>query len=89
LLIIPARRNQAKEQLRQQIGGLREKLGANLSAQFEKELARSLGRLAEAIAPYTRFVRAERARLEEAQGQLMAIREHLAAIKSQIETMQR
>ncbi len=89
LLIIPARRNQAKGQLRQQIGGLREKLGANLSAQFEKELVRSLGRLAEAVAPYTRFVRAERARLEEAQGQLMAIREHLAAIKSQIETMQR
>jgi chromosome segregation ATPase len=89
LLIIPARRNQAKEQLRQQIGGLRQKLSANLSTQFEKELARSLSRLAEAIAPYTRFVRAERARLEEAQNKLAAIKEQLTAIKSQIETMQK
>ncbi|MBN1890842.1 MAG: dynamin family protein [Thermoflexales bacterium] len=87
LLVIPARRTQAKQQLSRQISGLREKLTGNLTAQFEHELARGLSRLAEAVAPYTRFVRAERSRLDEAQARLSAIRERLTTLKAEIETM--
>ncbi len=87
LLVIPARRNQAKEQLRQQINALRQKLTANLTTQFEKELARSLSRLAEAVAPYTRFIRAERSRLEESHGKLAAIKGQVEAIRAQVEGM--
>lgn len=87
LLVIPARRNQAKEKLRQQIGDLRARLSGNLTTQFEKELARSLSRLAEAVAPYTRFIRAERARLDEAQDKLAALKAQLLALKAQVEEM--
>lgn len=84
LLIIPARRQQAKGQLREQIGQLRQKLTGSLTAQFEKELAHGLGRLADAVAPYTRFIRAERAKLDDAQGQLDAIKQQLASVKAHL-----
>ena len=54
---------------------------ATLREQFEGELGRSLGRIREAIAPYTRFVRAERDKalrlheeLTETAGQLRQLR---------------
>jgi chromosome segregation ATPase len=87
LLVIPARRSQAKGQLSRQISQLREKLAGNLTTQFEHELGRSLSRLAEAVAPYTRFVRAERSRLDEAQAKLATIREQLAKLKARVEAM--
>ncbi|MGH2593227.1 MAG: dynamin family protein [Anaerolineae bacterium] len=87
LLVIPSRRKEAKQQLHEKIGRLRQTLTSSLTAQFEKELGRSLNRLTEAIAPYTRFVRAERARLDEAQNNLTAAKVQVNALKAQIEAM--
>jgi len=87
LLVIPSRRKEAKQQLHEKIGRLRQTLTSSLTAQFEKELGRSLNRLTEAIAPYTRFVRAERARLDAAQNKLTATQDRLTALKAQIEAM--
>jgi hypothetical protein len=39
---------------------------SSLRQQFDKETNASVGRIREAVAPYTRFVRAERTRLTEA-----------------------
>ena len=44
-----------------------------LREQFANELDRSLARISEAVAPYTRFVRAEAERMEEIRGELLAI----------------
>jgi len=61
--VIPARRRRAKRELRAKISALRGSLSGALRTQFESELGRSAHRIREAVAPYTRFVRAEGDRL--------------------------
>jgi small GTP-binding protein len=85
LFVIPARRREAKKELRDKISAMREQLMGALTGQFERELERSLHRIQEAIAPYTRFIRAERDRLTETQDELTQIQQGLARLKARIE----
>ena len=85
LLVLPARRAGAKAELRTKVEAMRTKLLSALVVQFEQERSRSLQRLQEAIAPYTRFVRAERERLDDAEADLARIRDGLGRIRAQIE----
>jgi small GTP-binding protein len=87
LFVIPARRREAKKELRDKISAMREQLMSALTGQFERELERSLHRIDEAVAPYTRFIRAERDRLTEAREELTRIQEGLARLKAQIESL--
>ncbi len=64
LYVLPYRRQKVKAQLRARIGDLRQRLDAAITHQFESELTASVQRIREAIAPYTRFVRVEREKLE-------------------------
>lgn len=85
LFVIPARRRKAKAEMAAKVSALREKLIQSLNGQFEQELSRSLQRINEAIAPYTRFVRAERGRLQETQAGLQALKNELERLKVQVE----
>jgi hypothetical protein len=85
LFVIPARRRQAKAEMREKITALRERLIHSLQTQFEHEIERSLQNIQEAIAPYTRFVRAEREKLTEAQTRLDDIRRSFERIRARIE----
>jgi hypothetical protein len=85
LFVIPARRREAKKEFRDKISAMREQLMSTLTGQFDREMERSLHRIDEAIAPYTRFIRAERDRLSETRDELTRIREGLARLKAQIE----
>jgi hypothetical protein len=85
LFVIPARRGEAKKELREKIDAMRQQLMDTLTGQFERELERSLQRIGEAIAPYTRFIRAERDRLTETRDELNRIQDGLNRIKAQIE----
>jgi small GTP-binding protein len=87
LFVIPARRRESKKELRGKISDMREQLMSSLTGQFERELERSLNRINEAIAPYTRFIRAERDRLTETCDELTRIRQGLARLKAQIESL--
>ncbi|UCC89918.1 MAG: dynamin family protein [Anaerolineales bacterium] len=87
LFVIPARRREAKKELREKIGTMRQRLMNALTGQFERELERSLQRINEAIAPYTRFIRAERDRLAETRSELNRIQEGLARLKAEIEAL--
>jgi hypothetical protein len=55
-----------------------------MTTQFEREMERSLHRLEEAIAPYTRFVRAERDKLEQMEGKLKDTLEALKVLRVQV-----
>jgi len=57
---------------------------AAMTTQFEQEMERSLHRLGEAIAPYTRFVRAERGKLERVEGKLKDTLEALKVLRARI-----
>jgi len=87
LLVIPARRRAARSQLQAKVAELRTRLMTTLDQQFERELERSVHRIEEAIAPYTRLVRSERDRLESARRELGEIRDGFERIKGQLDTV--
>jgi hypothetical protein len=84
LLILPAKRAATKSELRGKVEHMRARLIESLTGQFDHELQKSLGRIGEAISPYTRFVRSERERLSEVRGDLRRIRAGLEAIKARL-----
>ena len=87
LFIIPSRRQAAKRELRAKIAALREQLMAALTGQFDRELERGLRRIDEAIAPYTRFVRAEGRRLGDAAAELDRCIAQLDALTRRVEAL--
>jgi small GTP-binding protein len=87
LLILPNRRQKAKAELKVKIEVLRGQLMTALSGQFEREIARSLQRIDDAVAPYTRFVRAERDHLTHTQIEVQTIADGLGRIKAQVEAL--
>lgn len=84
-IIIPARRRQAKAEMREKIAAMREQLLHALRSQFEREIERSLQKINEAIAPYTRFVRAEQGKLQEAQAALSGVKNGLEDLKVKVD----
>ena len=87
LFIIPAKKRRAQAQFREQMDGLRERLRKALTEQFETELARSLTNLREAIAPYTRFVRAEHEKVSLLHEQLTANRDRALSLRGDVERL--
>jgi len=83
--ILPARRRRAKEEMRAKVTALRAKLVGALRTEFEREMTRGRQRIEEAIAPYSRFVRAEQAKLTAMQGDLEAIADDIRALRVRIE----
>jgi small GTP-binding protein len=88
LYIIPARRKRAKQDFESKMEELRTRLRRSMSEQFQKELNNSILRVQEAIAPYTRFVRAEQKKTIATQEQLQHLHRDLLALKNEIESMQ-
>jgi hypothetical protein len=89
LFIIPYRKRKAQEEFRQRTQELREKLVTAMTEQFNSELARSVERIREAIAPYTRFVRLEQDRVSAADTRLTDMGRHLDQLRAQIEAIGR
>src|SRR5918992_4508763 len=84
LVILPNRRRKAREQFRENTDSLRIRLGEVVRRQFEVESNRSVERMREAIAPYTRFVRSEHARMTRASSNLSEIDKEVEALKGEI-----
>jgi len=87
LFIIPMKRRQGKTKVMKKIAGVRLHLIQTLRSQFEKEINRSLERIQTAIAPYTRFVRAEQEKMLELKGKLGDLRLEMDRLKAKLETM--
>ena len=84
LFVLPARRRQARSEFRRRSAELEERLIAVMREQFEHELHRSVARITEAIAPYTRFVRASQENLERMDRELTEVRDELRTIRHRI-----
>jgi small GTP-binding protein len=85
LFLIPAKKRQAKLEMRTKIAAMREQLVRSLRGQFEREIERSLGNIHEAMGPYTRFVRAEQGKLVETKDGLEGIKAGLGRLKMEVE----
>ncbi len=87
LFVIPNKRRRLKQELKENIGMMRDQLMHVLTAQFDKELARSLREIENAIAPYTRFIRSERKHLESAREEFEIIQKWLERQQEEIDSM--
>ena len=84
LFVLPNRRRKARREFREKTDSLRERLGEVLRRQFDAELGRSVERMRDAIAPYTRFVRTEHARMTAASSALSEVDAEIDALKAEI-----
>lgn len=84
LFVIPDRRRRAKRDLREKITALRSTLATTLRSEFESEMSRSVERVRESIAPYSRFVRSEHEHLTAARADIEALRTLLDGMRRQI-----
>ncbi|MGH9176236.1 MAG: dynamin family protein, partial [Vicinamibacterales bacterium] len=85
MFVIPSKRAQAKSQLRDRIERMRSELLTNLRAQFQREVERSVRGVMDAVAPYTRFVRAENEKLTSLNAEHDRISRELARIRTEID----
>jgi small GTP-binding protein len=83
-LIIPARRKKAKATLEEKIAALRERLTSALEGEFNRAREQSQLRLADAVAPYARFVRAEEERWRTAQQTLRHLAERTVGMRARV-----
>ncbi|MDX1983200.1 MAG: dynamin family protein [Bryobacteraceae bacterium] len=86
LLIIPRRRHMARKELRDKIAQLKQQLMSALTGQFDKEVERSSRKVNDAVAPYSRFVRAEKEKLEKVDQELKQIRDRMLALRAETST---
>jgi len=85
LVIIPTRRRQGKTKIRDRITALRAQLIQSLGTRFSQEIDRSLQHINDMIAPYTRFVRGEREKLQETELRLKGLKGELERLKTEVE----
>jgi GTP-binding protein EngB required for normal cell division len=83
--LLPAKRRQAKQLLREKVDAMRNDLRESIERQFGREVDGSLSRVRDAISPYTRFVRAQRTQFSELQSGLSEIDNHLKRLRTEIE----
>ncbi|HUE85751.1 MAG TPA: dynamin family protein [Vicinamibacterales bacterium] len=85
MFVIPSKRKHAKGQLRDRIERMRVELMTGLRSQFQKEVDRSVRGVMDAVAPYTRFVRAESSKLTSMDRELEEIGAHLTQLRAEIQ----
>ena len=80
--VIPYKRNQAKEDFKKKMISLRTRLVETLTTSFNTEEKNAVERLNNGIAPYTRFVRTERERIEKSETILADLRRKLSVLRT-------
>jgi small GTP-binding protein len=88
-LIIPARRRRARTEIREKVSSLIKDLGRALDAEFQRAQARSAERFADAMGPYSRFVRAERERWDTHRATLTSIRSRISQLVTPLQPLPR
>jgi hypothetical protein len=87
LYIIPARRKRAKQDFDAKMQELRLRLHIAIEEQFRKELNNATSRVQDALAPYTRFVRAEQKKTATIQEQMTHLDNEVQTLTNEIENM--
>lgn len=80
--VIPFRRKQAKDKFKEKIVALRTNLLSALTAQFGNESQNAIARIKDGVAPYTRYVRSERERIDGAESTLARVRQSISELRA-------
>ena len=84
LLVMPAKRRRARAEMREKVTALRARLGEALRSEFQAAQERGAQRLADGLAPYARFVRAEQERWDNVRATLTAWRGRAANLTTAV-----
>jgi small GTP-binding protein len=87
LLVLPAKRRRSRQQLADNLAELRQKLMTGLTQQFEREMHRSTRRVEDTIAPFSRFVRAEEAKITKRHTAFVELEAHIVGLKSRLKAL--
>jgi hypothetical protein len=79
-LVIPARRRRAKAEMKEKVSALIQRLAAALRTEFDRATSESSARIARAVDPYSRFVRAEQSLWTESRAKLTALRQRARSL---------
>jgi hypothetical protein len=85
LFVLPAKRRQVKKEFHEKLVDLRARLLETMRGTFGTELEQMLARIRDAIAPYTRFIRAQREQLITVQRELSDVDVELGRLRAEIE----
>lgn len=88
LFIIPTRRRNAKKEMRQKVRVMREQLTKSLGDHFREEIDRGLQQIRDTIHPYTRFVRAEDEKNQQALKTLQGYLSEIIQLEDRIGNLQ-
>jgi hypothetical protein len=80
--VIPFKRKQAKDRFKEKMLSLRTKLLSTLTIQFSNESENDITRLKDGVAPYTRYVRSERERIDKAASTLARLRQNISELRA-------
>jgi hypothetical protein len=86
-LILPYKRKRAKEEFRVKTETLRAEMRRAFETKSTEEIERAVDNVRGALEPYTRFVRAEHAKVRARASTLDEIRERLSVLKREIESL--
>ena len=84
LIVLPNKRRTARNDFHERSRELEQSLISVMRDQFEHELERSVARIKDAIAPYTRFVRSSKDKLDGIETDLTGIDDDLRTLRHQI-----
>jgi len=68
---------------------LRTKLLSALTTQFNNESEDAIARLKDGVAPYTRYVRSERERIDKAETTLLSLRQKISELRARSQAVVR
>lgn len=87
LFILPHRRRSAKRELRSKVAAMRSQLMDALEKGLGGEAEQSRRRILDTIAPYARFVRSERGRLEQRRQRLVDLVGEVEQLRARVEAL--
>lgn len=87
LFIIPTRRRNAKKEMRRKVRAMREELTRSLEEHFKEEIHRSLEEIRDTINPYTRFVRTEKEKNDQALETLQGYLSEIIQLEDRIDNL--
>lgn len=87
MFILPMRKRRAQTEFRERTDELRERLTESMREELTRQLDASVQRVRDAVAPYDRFVRAERDRLSELDATLDGFEQRVASLRAGIEML--
>jgi len=87
LFIFPSRRRKAKKELSASLESMRAELVSTLRNHFQREMRRSAQRIEDTVAPFSRFVRAEKEKIEGHREVLTELEVRIDGLLKQSETI--